>query len=60
MTAPSSAPAGSPSATARSPPSTTSSFTLEENRIYGLLGRNGAGKTTLMQLLTGQLFADRG
>ncbi|GLY20780.1 ABC transporter ATP-binding protein [Micromonospora sp. NBRC 101691] len=29
-------------------------FTLEENTIYGLLGRNGAGKTTLMQLITGQ------
>jgi len=36
------------------------SFGLEENRIYGLLGRNGAGKTTLMQLLTGQEFATRG
>ena len=36
------------------------SFTVEENRIYGLLGRNGAGKTTLMQLLTGQLFATHG
>jgi ABC-2 type transport system ATP-binding protein len=36
------------------------SFTLEENRIHGLLGRNGAGKTTLMQLLTGQEFATRG
>ena len=35
-------------------------FTLEENRIYGLLGRNGAGKTTIMQLLTGQLFPDAG
>lgn len=35
-------------------------FTLEENRIYGLLGRNGAGKTTVMQLLTGQLFPDAG
>lgn len=35
-------------------------FSLEENRIYGLLGRNGAGKTTIMQLLTGQLFADGG
>ncbi|MET4781707.1 ATP-binding cassette domain-containing protein [Glaciihabitans sp. UYNi722] len=29
------------------------SFTVEENRIYGLLGGNGAGKTTLMQLLAG-------
>ena len=35
-------------------------FTLEENRIYGLLGRNGAGKTTVMQMLTGQLFPDGG
>jgi ABC-2 type transport system ATP-binding protein len=35
-------------------------FSLEENRIYGLLGRNGAGKTTIMQMLTGQLFADAG
>lgn len=36
------------------------SFTVEENRIYGLLGRNGAGKTTLMNLLTGQDFASSG
>jgi ABC-2 type transport system ATP-binding protein len=36
------------------------SFRLEENRIYGLLGRNGAGKTTLMSLLTGQEFANSG
>jgi ABC-2 type transport system ATP-binding protein len=36
------------------------SFTLEENRIHGLLGRNGAGKTTLMSLLTGQEFASGG
>ncbi|MBL6275937.1 ABC transporter ATP-binding protein [Micromonospora fiedleri] len=36
------------------------SFTLAENRIYGLLGRNGAGKTTLMQLLTAQIFATSG
>src|ERR1700754_502086 len=36
------------------------SFQIQENRIYGLLGRNGAGKTTLMQLLTGQLFATGG
>jgi len=36
------------------------SFSLEENRIHGLLGRNGAGKTTLMQLVTGQEFATRG
>lgn len=36
------------------------SFSVEENKIYGLLGRNGAGKTTLMQLLTGQDFATSG
>lgn len=35
-------------------------FSLEEDRIYGLLGRNGAGKTTIMQLLTGQLFPTSG
>jgi len=35
-------------------------LTLEENRIYGLLGRNGAGKTTIMQMLTGQLFPEAG
>ena len=29
------------------------SFTLEEGRIYGLLGRNGAGKTTVFNMLTG-------
>jgi ABC-2 type transport system ATP-binding protein len=33
---------------------------VEENGIYGLLGRNGAGKTTMMQLLTGQEFASSG
>ncbi|MHA6668864.1 ABC transporter ATP-binding protein [Homoserinimonas sp. A447] len=36
------------------------SFSIEENKIYGLLGRNGAGKTTLMQLLTGQDFPTSG
>ena len=35
-------------------------FSVERNKIYGLLGRNGAGKTTLMQLLTGQDFATSG
>ncbi len=29
---------------------------LEEDKIYGLLGRNGAGKTTLLNLLTAKLF----
>jgi ABC-2 type transport system ATP-binding protein len=36
------------------------SMRIEENTIYGLLGRNGAGKTTMMQLLTGQQFASAG
>ncbi|AMM21664.1 ABC transporter ATP-binding protein [Frondihabitans sp. PAMC 28766] len=36
------------------------SFTVDSDRIYGLLGRNGAGKTTIMQLLTGQDFASSG
>lgn len=35
-------------------------FTIEENKIYGLLGRNGAGKTTLMKLLTAQEFPSSG
>lgn len=36
------------------------SFSVEPNKISGLLGRNGAGKTTLMQLLTGQQFSTSG
>jgi ABC-2 type transport system ATP-binding protein len=36
------------------------SFAIEENTIYGLLGRNGAGKSTLMQILTGQVIANAG
>lgn len=36
------------------------SFTVEENRIYGLLGRNGAGKTTVMSMITAQLFPTSG
>ncbi|WP_096155645.1 MULTISPECIES: ABC transporter ATP-binding protein [Bacillus] len=36
------------------------SLTLEENKIYGLLGRNGAGKTTLMQLLAGYMLPSSG
>ncbi|AWB44538.1 ABC transporter ATP-binding protein [Paenibacillus sp. CAA11] len=35
-------------------------FRLEENTIYGLLGRNGAGKTTLLNMLTGGIFPDDG
>ncbi|GLO65349.1 MULTISPECIES: ABC transporter ATP-binding protein [Oceanobacillus] len=36
------------------------SFTLEKNKIYGLLGRNGAGKTTFMDILSGQILATSG
>ncbi len=32
------------------------SFSIEADKIYGLLGRNGAGKTTIMQIITAQLF----
>lgn len=35
-------------------------LTLEQDKIYGLLGRNGAGKTTLMSILTAQGFASSG
>lgn len=33
---------------------------IQENKIYGLLGRNGAGKTTLLNLITSRLMADSG
>ncbi|AOZ94549.1 ABC transporter ATP-binding protein [Paenibacillus crassostreae] len=33
---------------------------LEENVIYGLLGRNGAGKTTLLNIIAGGIFANDG
>ena len=36
------------------------SFTFEQGRIYGLLGRNGAGKTTLFNCLNEDLAADSG
>jgi len=36
------------------------SFTLESDKIYGLLGRNGAGKTTIMHMLTAQQFPSSG
>ena len=36
------------------------SAVLEENKIYGLLGRNGAGKSTLLNIVTNRLFADSG
>lgn len=33
---------------------------IEENKIYGLLGRNGVGKTTLINLISNQIQADNG
>lgn len=36
------------------------SFSMDEGKIYGLLGRNGAGKTTIMHMITAQLFASSG
>ena len=36
------------------------SLTLEEGKIYGLLGRNGAGKSTLLKLAAGFLCPDIG
>ena len=36
------------------------SFSIHENKIYGLLGRNGAGKTTLMNMITAQIFPTAG
>lgn len=36
------------------------SIQIEENKIYGLLGRNGAGKTTLLNIIDNRLFPDQG
>ena len=36
------------------------SLTLEEGKIYGLLGRNGAGKSTLLNILTDRIFPNGG
>ena len=33
---------------------------LENNRIYGLIGRNGVGKTTLMKILSDQIVNYQG
>ena len=36
------------------------SFSFQQGRIYGLLGRNGAGKTTVMNCLAGEFPPDGG
>lgn len=36
------------------------SLTLEDEKIYGLLGRNGVGKTTLLRLIAGHLLVKKG
>ncbi|QQK79066.1 ABC transporter ATP-binding protein [Salicibibacter cibi] len=36
------------------------SLTLEENKIYGLLGRNGVGKTSLLHIMSGQMYPSHG
>ena len=36
------------------------SFTVEDRKIFGLLGPSGAGKTTIINILTGQLEPDAG
>jgi ABC-2 type transport system ATP-binding protein len=36
------------------------SFSIEAEKIYGLLGRNGAGKTTIMQIISAQKFPTNG
>lgn len=35
-------------------------FTFEERKIYGLLGRNGAGKTTLFNIISKDILLDSG
>ena len=35
------------------------SLQLEDNRIYGLLGKNGMGKSTLLYLIAGLLHCRR-
>ena len=36
------------------------SLELNENKIYGLLGKNGTGKSTLLYLISGLLRAHKG
>lgn len=36
------------------------SFTVEDNKIYGLFGRNGVGKTTLLNIIDNRVFPTSG
>lgn len=36
------------------------SLSLEDNRVYGLLGKNGTGKSTLLYLISGLLLPNKG
>ncbi|WP_342276525.1 ATP-binding cassette domain-containing protein [Spiroplasma endosymbiont of Nebria brevicollis] len=36
------------------------SCTLEQGKVYGLIGKNGAGKTTLIKCIIGALLTDSG
>ena len=36
------------------------SFSFEQGKIYGFLGRNGAGKSTLINIIANRIFADEG
>ena len=33
---------------------------MEDNKIYGILGRNGVGKSTLLRLMANHIMATRG
>lgn len=35
-------------------------FTIEDNKIHGIMGNNGSGKSTLLKLIGGLLEADKG
>lgn len=35
-------------------------LTLEDNKIYGFVGRNGSGKSVLFKMICGYIFADEG
>ena len=36
------------------------SISIDQGKVFGLLGSNGAGKTTLVKLIAGLISADKG